>query len=59
MGNIVAGYMVKKMGIPLGYLCSGTNINDITDRVIKTGKFYKSEAMERTLSEAINIQLVS
>jgi hypothetical protein len=59
MGNIVAGYnMVKKMGIPLGMLCSGVNANDITDRVMKTGKFYKSDGVKRTLSEAINVQVV-
>lgn len=58
MGNIVGGYMAKKMGVPLGKLCAGTNINDITFRVMETGKFHKSERMERTLSEAINIQLV-
>lgn len=58
MGNIVGGYMAKQMGIPLGNLCAGTNINDITFRVLQSGKFYKSEQMERTLSEAINIQLV-
>ena len=58
MGNIVGGYMAKKMGLPLGFLCSGTNINDITTRVMETGKYHKSESMYRTLSEAINIQLV-
>ena len=50
--------MAKQMGVPFGYLCSGTNINDITYRVMKTGKFHKSDKMERTLSEALNIQLV-
>jgi hypothetical protein len=30
-----------------------------TNRVIESGKFYKSRAMEKTLSEAINIQVVS
>ena len=58
MGNITGGYMAKKMGVPIGMLCSGTNINDITYRVMQTGKFYKSSSMKRTLSEAINIQMV-
>jgi len=49
--------MAKKMGIPLGMLCSGVNVNDITDRVIQTGAFHKSPAMLKTLSEAINIQI--
>jgi len=57
MGNITGGYMAKKMGVPLGLLCAGVNINDITHRVIETGKFHRSHTMERTLSEAINIQV--
>ena len=32
MGNIAGGYMAKKMGVPLGYLCAGVNINDISHR---------------------------
>lgn len=51
--------MAKLMGLPLGMISNGVNINDITDRVMKTGKFHKSDAMEKTLSDAINIQLVS
>lgn len=49
--------MAKKMGVPLGMLHAGVNMNDITDRVMKTGAFHKSPAMIRTLSEAINIQI--
>ena len=31
MGNIASGYMTKKkMSIPIGKLCAGTNINDIS-----------------------------
>ncbi len=59
MGNIAGGYMAKKMGIPIGKLCAGVNINDISHRVIDSGKFHKSAKMEKTLSDAINIQVVS
>jgi threonine synthase len=58
MGNIAGGYMAKNMGVPLGMLCAGTNVNDITYRVIQTGEYHKSESMKKTLSDAINIQLV-
>jgi threonine synthase len=58
MGNIVGGYMGKLIGVPLGHLCSGVNINDITHRVMESGQFHKSDAMLRTLSDAINIQVV-
>ena len=59
MGNAVGGYMAKRMGVPLGIISSGVNINDIIYRVMRTGKFHKSNAMKKTLSDAINIQLVS
>lgn len=49
--------MAKKMGIPLGRLCSGVNANDITYRVMRTGAFHKSPEMLKTLSDAINIQI--
>lgn len=58
MGNIAGGYMAKKMGLPIGKLCAGVNINDITHRAIANGKFHRSERMEKTLSDAINIQVV-
>jgi len=57
MGNIAGGYMAKKMGLPIGKLCAGVNINDISHRVIESGQFYKSDRMEKTLSDAINIQV--
>jgi len=59
MGNIAGGYMAKKMGVPIGKLCAGVNINDITHRAIENGQFHRSARMEKTLSEAINIQVVS
>ena len=57
MGNIAGGYMAKKMGVPLGKLNAGVNMNDITHRVMQTGEFHKSPAMLKTLSEAINVQV--
>lgn len=58
MGNLAGGYMAKKMGVPLGKFCSGVNANDIFARTVKTGQFHKNPTMHRTLSEALNIQLV-
>lgn len=56
LGNLAAAYMAKKMGLPLGRLVAATNINDITHRTISAGEFHRSESMEKTLSDAINIQ---
>lgn len=58
MGNMVGGYMSKKMGIPFGKFTAGVNINDVSNTVITTGLIQKTtEPMKSTLSEAINIQL--
>eukprot|EP00584_Thalassiosira_punctigera_P007741 CAMPEP_0172530904 /NCGR_PEP_ID=MMETSP1067-20121228/4506_1 /TAXON_ID=265564 ORGANISM="Thalassiosira punctigera, Strain Tpunct2005C2" /NCGR_SAMPLE_ID=MMETSP1067 /ASSEMBLY_ACC=CAM_ASM_000444 /LENGTH=456 /DNA_ID=CAMNT_0013315209 /DNA_START=17 /DNA_END=1384 /DNA_ORIENTATION=+ len=56
MGNITGGYMAKKMGVPIGMLCAGVNINDITHRVIENGQFHRKK-IEKTLSDAINIEV--
>lgn len=57
MGNMTGTYMAKKMGVPIGMMCAGVNINDITHRVVQTGKFHREETMKMTLSEALNIQV--
>lgn len=58
MGNIAGCYMAQRMGVPLGTLNAGVNINDITDVAFTTGLVERtSESMKTTLSEAINIQL--
>lgn len=57
MGNVVAGYMSKLMGLPIRKFITATNINDITHRVVQNGAFHRAPNMEKTLSEAINIQV--
>lgn len=57
MGNVTGAMMAKKMGLPFRKLCTGVNINDIVHRTIQNGKFYKSANMEKTMSEAINVQV--
>ncbi len=57
MGNIVAGYMSQQMGLPIRTLVAAVNINDIMFHTINYGTFHKSASIQRTLSEAINIQV--
>jgi len=57
LGNLAAGFMARQMGLPLRRLVAGTNSNDITHRTISAGEFHRSERMEKTLSDAINIQV--
>lgn len=57
LGNLAAGVMARSMGLPLGRLSVGVNANDITHRTISGGQFHRSDAMVKTLSDAINIQV--
>ena len=45
-------------GYSVGASCARVNANDITHPVVETGQFYKSDVMLKTLSDAINIQVV-
>lgn len=57
MGNIASGYMVQRMGLPVGKLVAAVNVNDIIHTTFQTGAFHRSDTLHRTLSEAINIQV--
>ncbi|MCK5680377.1 threonine synthase [bacterium] len=57
-GNIFAGWMAKKMGLPIKKLVLATNANDILSRFINTGIYATSQA-QPTLSPSMDIQLAS
>lgn len=57
LGNLAAGYMSRCMGLPIRRLTVGVNANDITHRTVVAGEFHRSVRMEKTLSDAINIQV--
>jgi len=57
-GDIYAGYIAKKMGLPVNKLIIATNKNDILKRVVNTG-IYKPEKVEHTVSPSMDIQLAS
>ncbi len=57
-GDIYAGYVAKKMGLPIDKLIIATNKNDILKRVIKTGN-YKPLKVEHTISPSMDIQVAS
>jgi len=56
LGNLAAGYMAKRMGLPARRFVAGVNTNDITHRTVSRGEFHRSDHMDKTLSDAINIQ---
>ncbi len=57
-GDIYAGYLAKKMGLPIDRLILATNENDILYRTIKTGT-YKISDVHSTLSPSMDIQIAS
>jgi len=57
-GDIFAGYAAKRIGLPVDRLIIATNINDILDRTLKTGR-YEIEGVLPTTSPSMDIQVSS
>ena len=57
-GDVYAGYVAKKMGLPIDKLIVATNENDILQRVINTGE-YKPTQVKTSLSPSMDIQVAS
>ena len=57
-GDIYAGYVAKKMGLPIKKLIVATNENDILQRVINSGE-YKPSKVKPSLSPSMDVQVSS
>jgi threonine synthase len=57
-GNVYAGHIARKMGLPIAELVIGTNRNDILYRFIETGEM-KISTVEPSLSPSMDIQVSS
>nr|WP_138285191.1 threonine synthase [Peteryoungia desertarenae] len=57
-GDIFAGYVAKKMGLPIDRLVIATNDNDILARTMKTGR-YEMKGVMATTSPSMDIQISS
>lgn len=57
-GDIYAGYLAKKMGLPVGRLIIASNKNDILTRTLHTGT-YGMEGVVPTHSPSMDIQISS
>jgi len=53
-GNLTAGLMAKKMGLPVARFVAATNINDVVLKYLQTGK-YEPAPMKKTLSNAMDV----
>ena len=57
-GDVYAGYLAKKMGLPIDKLIVSTNENDILQRVINTGEYIPKE-VKPSISPSMDIQVAS
>ena len=57
-GDIFAGYIAKKMGLPIADLVVATNQNDILHRTLQTGAYTK-EGVIPSISPSMDIQVSS
>jgi threonine synthase len=57
-GDVYAGYVAKKMGLPIARLIVATNVNDILHRAMAEGD-YSARAVTPTASPSMDIQVSS
>ena len=57
-GDVYAGYLTKKMGLPIDKLIVATNTNDILHRAISKGDYIAKKVSE-TISPSMDIQIAS
>jgi len=57
-GNVLAGWLVRRMGLPIGGFRVATNRNDILHRLFQTG-IYQLEEVAPSLAPSMDIQVAS
>jgi threonine synthase len=57
-GDVLAGWVAKRMGLPVGRFMIGTNANDILARALGSGA-YELRAVQPTASPSMDIQISS
>lgn len=57
-GDVLAGYVAKRMGLPIERLMIGTNSNDILVRTLQGGA-YEMQGVSATTSPSMDIQISS
>ncbi len=53
-GNLTAGLLAKKMGLPINHMVAATNANDIVPSYLQTGS-YKPKTSVSTISNAMDV----
>jgi threonine synthase len=57
-GDIFAGFVAKRMGLTVDRLVIATNVNDILDRTLRTGR-YEQRGVKASTSPSMDIQISS
>ncbi|MCB2134445.1 MAG: threonine synthase, partial [Rhodobacteraceae bacterium] len=57
-GDIFAGYIARRMGLPIERLVIATNQNDILHRCLETGR-YQQDGVKASISPSMDIQISS
>jgi len=58
-GNIYAGTVARRLGLPIRRLILASNENDVLDRFFKTGKYKVSKSVKQTTSPSMDISKAS
>jgi threonine synthase len=58
-GNIYAGTIARRLGLPIRRLILASNENDVLDRFFKTGKYQVSKSVKQTTSPSMDISKAS
>ncbi len=53
-GNLTAGLMAKRMGLPVDRFVMATNVNDVVPKYLETGTF-TARASQKTISNAMDV----
>ncbi|HYL61084.1 MAG TPA: threonine synthase [Candidatus Methylomirabilis sp.] len=53
-GNLTAGILAKRIGLPIGKFIASTNVNDVVPEYLRTGEFRSRPAMQ-TYSNAMDV----
>ncbi len=58
-GDILAGYLAKQLGLPVGRLICASNANDVLTEFLSTGTYRRTRPFQKTLSPSMDILVSS
>ena len=58
-GNVYAGYVARRMGVPIKHLIVATNENDVLDEFFRSGRYRVRRRVKHTTSPSMDISKAS